>query len=66
MGLTTGVRFRRAEDIHIFSIMSRPALGFEEPSIPWVPAELPQGVKGQGREVDHSPPSSADAKNGGA
>jgi hypothetical protein len=55
-----------AEDIHISSTMSRPALGFVEPSIPWVPGELQPGVKRQGRDADHSPPSSAEVKNGGA
>jgi hypothetical protein len=41
--------------------VSRLALGPTQPSIQWVP-----GVKWQGREADHSPPSNAEVKNGGA
>jgi hypothetical protein len=47
--------------IFLFSTTSRPALGPTQPPIQWVP-----GVKLQGREADHSPPSSAEVKNGGA
>jgi len=32
-------------------------------SIQWVPGSLSMGVNGQGREADHSPPSSAEVKN---
>jgi hypothetical protein len=32
----------------------------------WVTGALSLGVKRQGREVDHSPPSSAEVKKGGA
>jgi hypothetical protein len=39
------------------SISSRPALGSAQPFIKWVP-----GVKRQGREADHSPPTSAEVK----
>jgi hypothetical protein len=40
-----------------FSISSRPALGSTQPPIKWVP-----GVNRQGREADHSPPTSAEVK----
>jgi hypothetical protein len=40
-----------------FSISSRPALGFTQPPIKWV-----VGVKRQGREAHHSPPTSAEVK----
>jgi hypothetical protein len=40
-----------------FSISSRPALGFTQPPIKCVP-----GVRRQGREADHSPPSSSEVK----
>jgi hypothetical protein len=40
-----------------FSISSRPALGFTQPPIKWVP-----GVKRQGREADHLPPTNAEVK----
>jgi hypothetical protein len=45
------------------STASRPALGPIQPPIQWV---LSPAVKRQGREADHSPPSSAKVKNGGA
>jgi hypothetical protein len=34
--------------------------------VQWVPGALSPGVKRQGCEADHSPPSSAEAKKGGA
>jgi hypothetical protein len=34
--------------------------------VQWVPGALPPRVKLQGREIDHSPSSSADVKKGGA
>jgi hypothetical protein len=40
-----------------FSISSRPALESTQLPIKWIP-----GVKRQGREADHSPPTSAEAK----
>jgi hypothetical protein len=44
----------RVKNFH-FSISSRQALGSTQPPIKWVP-----GVKRQGREADHSPPTSAE------
>jgi hypothetical protein len=41
----------------LFSTSSRTALGFIHPTIQWVP-----GVKRQGREADHSPPTSIEVK----
>jgi hypothetical protein len=41
-----------------FSIQSRPALG----STQWVPWALSPGVKRQGRDADHLPPTSAEVK----
>jgi hypothetical protein len=46
----------RVKTFH-FSISSRPSLGSTQPPIKWVP-----GVKGQGREADYSPPTSAEVK----
>jgi hypothetical protein len=40
--------------------------GASQPHIQWVPETLCLGVKRQGRETDHSTPSSAEVKNGGA
>jgi hypothetical protein len=45
-----------------FSISSRPALGYTQPPIKWLPGALPRGVMRQGREADHSPPTSAEVK----
>jgi hypothetical protein len=53
------------EEMFPFSTSSRPALGPTQPPIQWVPEALSPGLKGPGREADHSPPSSADVKNGG-
>jgi hypothetical protein len=47
--------------IFLFYITSRLALGPTQPPIQWV-----SGVKQLGGEVDHSPPSSAEVKNGGS
>jgi hypothetical protein len=52
--------------IFLFSTASRPTLGPTQPSIPLVPRALSPGVKQQEREADHSPPSSAEVKKGGA
>jgi hypothetical protein len=52
--------------IFLFSIASRPCLGPTQPPIQWVLGALSSGVKRLGREPNHSPPSSAEVKNGGA
>jgi hypothetical protein len=47
--------------------VSRPALGHIQPPIQWVrEGSLSLEVKQPGRETDHSLPSSATVKNGGA
>jgi hypothetical protein len=46
----------------VFTSASRTALGPTQPPIQWEPATLSLGVKRPGREADHSPPSSAEAK----
>jgi hypothetical protein len=45
---------------------SRPALGPTQPPIQWVKRALSLGIKWPGREADHSPPCSAEVKNGEA
>jgi hypothetical protein len=52
--------------IFLFFTMSRPALRPTHPPIQWVPGALSPGAKRPGRKADHSPPSSAEVKNGGA
>jgi hypothetical protein len=46
----------------LFSKSSRPALGFTQPPIQWVPGALSSGLKQPGREAEHSPPASAEVK----
>jgi hypothetical protein len=46
----------------LFSKSSTPALSSTQPPIQWVPGALSPGVKWPGREVDHSPPTSAEVK----
>jgi hypothetical protein len=45
-----------------FSESSRLALRSTQPRVRWVPGALSPGVKRPGREVDHSPPTSAEIK----
>jgi hypothetical protein len=54
--------FESRQGLGIF-LSSRPALGLTQPPIQWAPGALSLGVKRQGREDDHSPPSSAKVKN---
>jgi hypothetical protein len=49
-----------------FSITSGPALGSTLPPTRRVPTAVSPGIKWQGREADHSLPSSAKLKNDGA
>jgi hypothetical protein len=57
------VRFPTGAGIFLFTTTSRPAPGPTQPPIQWVPGALSLGVKRQGREADHSPPSSAEVKS---
>jgi hypothetical protein len=50
----------------MFSTVSRLSLEPTQPPIQWVLAILSTRVKKPGRESDHSPPSTAKVKNGGA
>jgi hypothetical protein len=50
--------------IFLFTTASRKALGPTQPPIQWVPGALSLGVKRPGREADHSPPPSAEVKEG--
>jgi hypothetical protein len=56
----------RVVKIFLFSPVSRLALRPTQSPIQWVPRVIFLGMKQKGREADHSPPSSADVKNGGA
>jgi hypothetical protein len=48
--------------IFLFTAVSRMALGPTQTPIQWVPGVLSLGLKQLGREVDHSPPCSAEVK----
>jgi hypothetical protein len=50
-------------EFFLFAAASRPALGPTQPPIRRVPGALTPAVKRPGREVEHSPPSSAEVKN---
>jgi hypothetical protein len=66
MGWTIGVvgfDFRRRLGIFLFTTVSRPPPVPTQLPIQWVLGVLSLGVKRPGREADHSPPSSAEAKN---
>jgi hypothetical protein len=54
------------QKIFISSIVSRMTLGPAQPPIQRRPGALSPGIKRQGRETDHSCPSSAKVKNGAA
>jgi len=44
----------------LFATASRPALGYTQPPIQWVPEALTPRVKRLGREADHSSPSNTE------
>jgi hypothetical protein len=59
-----GVRFPAGQRIFPAASVSRPALGPTQPPVQWVPGVLSPGVKARpGRDVDHSPPCSAEVEN---
>jgi hypothetical protein len=53
---------RQRLGIFLFTTASRTALGPTQLPIQWLPGALSLGVKRPGREVDRSPPSSAEVK----
>jgi hypothetical protein len=48
-----------------FAIAFRPPLGPTQPPVQRAHGSLSPGIKRPGREIDHSPPSSAEIKNDG-
>jgi hypothetical protein len=52
--------------IFLFSTAFRPTLGPTQPPIQRLPGAFSLGIKRQGREADHSPPTSAEIRKGGA
>jgi hypothetical protein len=65
-GLDGRVSNSGRDKIFLLFTISRPALGSKGPPTQWVRGPISQRVKRPGRETDHSPPSSAEMKNGGA
>jgi hypothetical protein len=65
VGWTAGVRF---PVVQIFSLFHRAQTGsgVHPTPIQWIPRDLSSELKRSGRESDHSTPSSAEVKNGGA
>jgi hypothetical protein len=61
-----GFDFLQGQEVFLFSTASIPALGPTQPPIQWVLRAVSLGVKRPGREANHSLPSSAEVKNGGA
>jgi hypothetical protein len=57
---------QQGQEIFLFTIVFRPALRPAQPPIQQLLGALSLGVKLQVHESDHSPPSSAAVKNGGA
>jgi hypothetical protein len=57
-----GFDSRQGLGIFLFTTASRTALGPTQPPFQWIPGALYLGLKRTGREIDHSPRSSAEAK----
>jgi uncharacterized protein (DUF427 family) len=57
---------QEGQNFFLFPTEPRPAMAPIQPPIQWAPGALSRGVKQQGHEPDHSPPPSAEVKNGGA
>jgi hypothetical protein len=64
IGWTAGFDSRQWQVFFLFTAF-RPSLGPAQPPTHRIPEALSAGVKRQGREADHSPPSSAEVKNDG-
>jgi hypothetical protein len=58
-----GVQFLAGERYFLFSIA---ALGPTQPPVEWLLGNVSPEDKKQGHDADHSPPSTAYVKNGGA
>jgi hypothetical protein len=59
----SGFDFRLGLGIFLFATVTRPTLRPSQSPVRWVAGAVSPGVKRPGLEADHSPPSSAEAKN---
>jgi hypothetical protein len=57
------IRFLAVEDF-LFFAESGSVLRSTQPPMQWIQRDLSAGIKRQGREAEHSPPSSAEVRNG--
>jgi hypothetical protein len=57
-----GFEYRQTHEMFLSSKTSRPVLGPTPPPIQWIPEFFPKETW-PGREVDHSPPATAQVKN---
>jgi hypothetical protein len=64
--VTTSCNPGQEQEIFLFSTASRPTLGPIHSPLQWVPGALSPEVNRQGREPEHSPPSSAEVNDDGA
>jgi hypothetical protein len=60
-----GLISSRGQDIFIFSVESRPALGPTQPPVQGAPGAVSLEVNQQWHEAENSPPSSGKIKNSG-
>jgi hypothetical protein len=60
-----GFDFRQGQEILLYSTASRPTRWSTQAPIQWALGAISPGVKRQGREADHSPPSNDEVNNGG-
>jgi hypothetical protein len=65
-GLNCWGLFPRKDKSFLCSAESRLTLGPTQPTIQWVPGAVSLGVEQLECEAGHSPPSTAEVKNGGA
>ena len=59
----TGIKFPALVGIHLLTRTSLTGSGFRQFPVQWVSKVLSSAVKRPGREVNHSPPSSAEVKS---
>jgi hypothetical protein len=58
-----GFDSRQLQGTFLSSIVFKLALGTTQPPDQWIMGALSAGLKRQGREANHSPPSNAEVKN---